>query len=651
MKRIVGLVALGVSAAQWSLQIGDLNAPGLAAHGVVLHWLPGDAARLETAELMLAGRRWRNVRFDCGKLRLTSGSLHCAQGRFAAAPTAVFDLQADWGRGKMALVLEGADGERWRVTADREGANWQVEADLQAAQWARLAAWLPETLPKPTQGKLDGRIRLHGDAHGVLQGDANLRLAAGGFADAEGLHAAEHLAGTVALHAQRVGDRLQWRGTLDWQAGEMFWQPWYLQGGQRLEAAGTWDGKHLRIAQITADIAGVGRIAGEAEWQAGQPAVERVRLRGQRVALKRLFAEYARPLFGEGMLAASEVEGEADFDWDYRAGATQRLHVVLREAGLRDGLGRFALHGVHADIPWRSDGTEVAQVAFSGGALWGVELGAAQFALRMNGLEFTLPQANLPVLDGQLSLRDFHLHREQGRWHWQFAGGLTPVSMERLSRALGWTSMHGTLSGVIPQVRYDDGRLGMDGALLFRVFDGTAVVSRLALDDPFGPAPRLAANVDMRNLDLDLLTRTFSFGNMQGRVDVGVQGLELANWQPAAFNAHIASSPGTYPRKISQKAVQNISSLGGAGAAAALQRGYLRMFENFGYDRIGLSCALRNDVCLMDGVEPNGAGYVIVKGGGIPAISVMGYNRAVGWSELLARVKRVMQDNAHPVIR
>ena len=161
----------------------------------------------------------------------------------------------------------------------------------------------------------------------------------------------------------------------------------------------------------------------------------------------------------------------------------------------------------------------------------------------------------------------------------------------------------------------------------------------------------MQASLDMRNLDLDLLTRAFSFGNMQGRIDVTVKGLELSNWKPVTFDAAVRSSPGNYPRKISQRAVQNISALGGAGAAAAIQRSFLGFFEEFGYSRIGLSCVLRNSVCLMDGVEPAPNGYVIVKGGGIPAITVIGYNRSVSWDELIARLQRVTQGNAKPIVQ
>ena len=92
-------------------------------------------------------------------------------------------------------------------------------------------------------------------------------------------------------------------------------------------------------------------------------------------------------------------------------------------------------------------------------------------------------------------------------------------------------------------------------------------------------------------------------------------------------------------------------ALGGAGAAAAIQRSFLRFFEQFGYEKLGLSCALRNGVCEMGGVESAPYGFVIVKGGGIPAISVIGYNRRVDWNELNARLRRITQENVRAVVQ
>jgi hypothetical protein len=47
----------------------------------------------------------------------------------------------------------------------------------------------------------------------------------------------------------------------------------------------------------------------------------------------------------------------------------------------------------------------------------------------------------------------------------------------------------------------------------------------------------------------------------------------------------------------------------------------------------------------MAGAEDNGNAYTIIKGGGIPAITVIGYNHKVDWNELINRLKRVLQDN------
>ncbi|MDZ4211260.1 MAG: hypothetical protein U1C59_06065, partial [Methylotenera sp.] len=130
-----------------------------------------------------------------------------------------------------------------------------------------------------------------------------------------------------------------------------------------------------------------------------------------------------------------------------------------------------------------------------------------------------------------------------------------------------------------------------------------------------------------------------------------IKGLEMQNWKPVKFDAAVQSSPGKYPKKISQRAVENISALGGGGAAAAVQRSFLRFFKQFNYGKIGFSCRLYNDICYMDGIESTNGGYVIVKGSGIPAITVLGYNRTVGWSELLARIKRVTDGNSTAIVK
>src|SRR6185436_3880830 len=140
-------------------------------------------------------------------------------------------------------------------------------------------------------------------------------------------------------------------------------------------------------------------------------------------------------------------------------------------------------------------------------------------------------------------------------WRWSFSGAMTPVSMARFTEAVGWPVMHGTISFAIPKVSYAQSTLRVGGALMFKVFDGSVEADNLTLTEPFGKAPRFAADLHVRNLDLDQLTRTFSFGRITGRIDATVKGLEMVNWAPVRFDGSIYSSDGDYPRKISQLAV------------------------------------------------------------------------------------------------
>ena len=97
--------------------------------------------------------------------------------------------------------------------------------------------------------------------------------------------------------------------------------------------------------------------------------------------------------------------------------------------------------------------------------------------------------------------------------------------------------------------------------------------------------------------------------------------------------------------------MENITALGGAGATAAIQGTFLRFFREFGYEKLGLSCKLERGVCTMGGIEDVPGAYVIIKGGGIPSLSVLGYNRAVDWNELVDRVQRVIQQNVRMIVQ
>jgi hypothetical protein len=632
-------------AVQITLNVADVTAPSFTARGIKVVLAQEGSAEFSIDELHMTEKKWRKVHVHCVKFLISSARVTCRKGKLDAIPDLPFTFSYEFASQRLELQFASKPNELWQVNADFRAQHWHATASLRNAQGQRLASLLSPNWPLPTQGTLNGKLEIHSDKAGVSLINADLQLTDVAAADASGLHAAEKLTGTLQVDAARTGQKWDWRGALDWKGGELFWQPLYLRGGHTLLASGQWDGAHLKVTQALANLPGVGKVELNALWDVKKSNLLEGRLIGKNLKLAKGFTDYAKPFLEKSALSATELTGLADVDWQYRNGATQALFVKLRDVAVVDGEKRFALHGINAAIPWHAQELNVAHVAFADGELMGLSLGATQWQIQMRGQDFILPTATLPILDGKLEVNDFHMQNVNEMWQWNFSSTLTSISMQKLSSALHWPEMHGSLSGSIPKVSYQDKLLKVDGTLLFRVFDGTVLANHLELFDPFGRAPRLSGNLDMRELDLDLLTRTFSFGNIQGRIDLGVNNLELVKWVPVRFDAKLASSPGKYRKKISQKAVENISSLGGAGGVAALQRSFLRIFESFGYNRIALSCALRNDICTMAGVEDNGNAYTIVKGGGIPAITVMGYNRKVDWSELITRLKRISQDN------
>ena len=130
----------------------------------------------------------------------------------------------------------------------------------------------------------------------------------------------------------------------------------------------------------------------------------------------------------------------------------------------------------------------------------------------------------------------------------------------------------------------------------------------------------------------------------------------MRNWRPVAMDMHFYTPQDDKTQhRISQRAVENLASVGGGGAAAVLSTGFLQFFEVFAYDRIGLRCVLLDGTCSMSGAGPakagpQGPGYYIVKGRGVPRIDVVGFRNNVSWQSLVRQLAAITRSDA-PTIK
>lgn len=667
-----------------SLDVADLRGSGVSAHGITVRLSVPDAhhmmAQVHIASLE-AGRdigTVRNLVIDCPAPEIRDDHYRCSRASVRADLPRIgaqrFGARLDWDQRshRLRFAVSGlALGEgRVALEGQWDTHGWQVALEGQGLALAVLWKLAGDRLPAMPGWSMEGSLR---SVHASLEGGealrrASIRLEAEAIAlgNPDGTIATDQLAAQLQLDIARRQDRWTLEGSANSAHGEALGGRWYWNFSQQPARAswrGAWRDDGVLVLE-TAE-AGLGGFANARfEGEIGTASGPRLRRLGLSIGDVDMAA--LPPQTRDGLLAGSPVaqlqgKGHLRGRIDVENDAPVFADLALEALSLEDRSARLGIEELSGQLRWESlarrrqraaseSADTQSQLGWKTALLYGVALGAAQARFTTASSDVRLLQPmRIPILDGGLDLKLLQLRRiGDPAMNIRFDATLDPISVGLLCRAFGWPEFSGKLSGRIPDLTLESGVLTLGGALEASVFDGTLTVDKLRLSDALGARPRLAADVDFRRLDLAAITSAFSVGRITGRLDGRISGLELVGWEPVAFDARLESTPGDHSRRrISQRAVQNISSIGGGlGAAAALQRSALRFFDEFNYARLGISCRLTNDVCLMDGVEPHPPGYYLVKGWGLPRIDVIGNSRRVDWPRLVATLKALPESQA-----
>lgn len=628
------------------LDVGRIVTGDAVAHGVALT-VDRTRGQIRVARLDVAGQRFDNLQLECLRLTLADGRIRCRDGRLHGLPAlagARLNLDYTTATRTGELGIGSPTGGhlvlRWGRALTARVDRFPV-AEL-ARLWAPAAAWRLD-------GVLTGQARLDAERLEISAG-----LDGGALADASGSHAAEGVMAELRLAAERRKSGWQWRADTTWRAGGVFWDPVFVSPPIAIRATGRRKGHALEIADLRVVAPGLSdvRAHGRIDLDAQRLVDGELSMRGADLAI--VVPQFVLPWIAPAQTERWRVAGGADLALEWREGELQSAALMLDQVGFAYLGQRFRVGPLSGRVPWHRDAPQQGQLRVDG--LHWQKLDFSPFALDLtvDRDRVVFDRVRLPVLDGALVIDGLGLARTEAGWRGEGALFMEPVSMRALTAALDLPAMAGTLSAAMPGLVVTPQRVGLEGALVIALFDGYVQATGVEVIDPFGLLPRLQANVTAEHLDLAQLTETFAFGAVSGYLDIELANLQMAAWRPLRFDATVRSTPGDYPRRISQRAVEHITALGGAGAAAAIQRSFLRFFNDFGYREIGLSCRLARGVCQMaglDGPGPDDTPFAIVRGGGVPALNVIGYNRRVDWEEFIARVKRALAGDAAPVIQ
>lgn len=668
LRLFVAVLLLSWSALVFALQsatlsIGKIITADWALHDVSLALTDIEQARqqwtLQSAYLQLPSPLdfVSGFKISCGRFQWREGFVQCSQGRGRIesarlkTPEFGFSFQVQDGRGTIDIIDFALFGGRVSIAAQEQAGVWRLELKGERIDLADVKVVVDAPKLQNLSGKADLHMIVQGRRGELKQLFAyallnHLTLQVGSKV------ASEEAALAIKLSAAQKNKVWQWRQALRFEQGGLYVEPVYLEAPEaqaiELSGQGVWrpDTEIIEIHSALLQHPQVGKLEAEARLNSHRQGglLEQALLKASISDLSAATPIYLTPFLEAGPFAGITLTGQTGIALTLQQSAIDDLLFEFEQLGVDDSQQRFQVIGAKGKVNWRPEQAEPSYLDWQGLKLKTIPVGPGRMDFITEAKRFTLrQQSDMPLLGGELNVNEFSIASvKNGDADVHFSGALKKLSLEQLSEALGWTPLSGEISGRIPAVTYRDKKLGLDGKLTMQVFDGEVTISKLASSGMFTDFAQFYADIDLDNLDLNAITRKFQFGSIEGRLSGYAHNLYLENWHPVSFYAWFGTPEDDDSRhRISQKAVENIASIGGGGAADAISRGVMRFFDNFGYNRLGFGCYLYNGVCQMMGVEAADNGYYLVKGGGLPRIDVIGYNPRLDWNVLLRRLSRI----------
>lgn len=601
------------------------------------------------------------VTLSCTPIIIDDQGWRCEAGKLVAAKTPWAAQETGWSGawrtdGSLQLHIPGLRLARGAldltVTSDEKG--WRAGLDahrLVASSLARISDAVKLPRDWGVKGRVSGHVSAYGGAARRTDIDADLVLDGLNYASPDGSQAAENILTKIEAHAHSVGTSWQFTSKFRWPKGALYSDPVFIDASETalmIDTKGRYQpvGKRLQLNSWTVELLDTLKVSGTGEIDTAAWSVRDLTVAAHSDDASRLYTLMAQPFLIGTPADDMQVKGRVGFVLHFDTGGIEQAGLQLNGIVLDDRQGRFALRRTDGSVAWdRSASAPVSRLTTQGVELLHIRSGAFAVKFRFGADRIDLVEpVVIPVLGGQVTLDSFAMTGALVAGdvpQWTANASVRAVSLDQLTRQLDWQPFSGNLSGTLDRMHYRDQIFSIGGGLRVNAFGGTIAVDGLRIADPLGNVPILYADASLRGLDLDAVTKTFSFGRIQGRLDADLDDLKLAAWQPSAFDLHLYTPPDDDSRhRISQRAVQNLTELG-SGLPGGLSAAFLSLFEDFSYDTIDLKIALRGNTATIDGLARPDGGYYLVRGSGLPRIDVIGRTRSVAWKDLLERLRQI----------
>ena len=648
---------------QSSISIDRAEGYGVVLDGITIifdTWKSRSIYQIQIKSALLPDNKGRikNIALVCQEGTVSEQEFSCAKGDLsfedplASANTApiTFYIKKNGNLSLQIQSIQLAEGHA-SIDVEMQQGKWRANVNSYNLSLSKLQTVFPELPQLSLIGNIKSELTLIGDQANILaiNGEAVIRELT--FTNEESTIVGEGVTAKITFESNRTNQIWDYDFSTTIFSGELYIDPVFIDANKapkdvfgRLKWA--IDTNLIELAPLHfEDQQAVHFIINTSIDYKQKKTTTPIQLNFKYAAFPETYETYLQPFLLDSNLADLQTNGSLDGSIVIDDTIVTQANLKLERLSVEDKQKRFALTKLDGEIGW---GNKYAQseyvIGFNSANIYKLRLGQSSFSFYNQGESLVLYQAaSVPILDGAINIESF-LVNQPGTKDQSISldVSLTPVSMKKVSTIFGWPEMSGNLAGYAPSVRYKQGSVNVQGALLIRAFGGTTTIHNLKAKDLFSITPKIFADIQIDNLDLSTLTETFSFGEITGKLDGYINNLQFVSWQPTQFDAWLGTPDGDKSRHmISQTAVDNLTQVGN-GVSNIFSKSFLRFLDNFRYDRLGIGCRLKNATCKMRGVHDSDKGFYIVKGSGIPRIDIIGFTDEVSWPVLTARLKRVV---------
>jgi len=427
------------------------------------------------------------------------------------------------------------------------------------------------------------------------------------------------------------------------------------------------EGQHLQNVDASLDLGQMGRLSARGKAQLDPIPEYALELKADGIDLGEVFEQIGRELLPEVSPLFDEAEVSGLVSGDFSVHGDGDRQDIWGKIELKDGLlnlsqGAFRSDSISVNLPFeiylpagkksraavRFVEEDYGRIAFDNVTVGPVDVPSLTMsvALKENALSVKDP-APIELFGGILNvgaIRGEELLGPSPRVTTSLSG--EEIKLDKATEILGLPKIDGTLDAQFPRIDLSFDSITTDGMARVQAFGGTLDVTSANVYKPLSSVRTFAADLEFKNFDLLEVTDVLDFGSIRGVMEGTLKGLEVSQGQPEAFLADFETVKRRgVQQKINFDAVRNIAILGtGHGFQAGLGRGFATFFDEFGYDKIGFYCTLKNDNFRMQGKVVQGDTEYFVKGVRLgPSINVINRNpgQTVSFKSMIERINRI----------